>query len=156
MTDREFEEYLARDIERRKWSEGALERVRALQRVQRETAESVKVRDAAQTEREKLVKDAAAKKARFEREAAAALTDLNAVLTAKMQAAEAEVETARRELTAVKAQTVQAREAKALAETQRADAIANFDHEAAKITASIATLRAEERAIKERFAAALK
>jgi chromosome segregation ATPase len=156
MTDREFEEYLARDIERRKWSEGALERVQALQAVKRDTAEAVKVRDAALAERDRLVKDAAAKKARFEREAAAALTDLNAVLTAKMQTAEAELETARRELTAVKAQTVQAREAKAEAVAGHQRALTLARDEMTEIQSRLERLRAEERGFRERLAAALK
>ncbi len=108
MTDSEFSEWLARDVERRKWSEGALERIRALQARERDIDEAIKARDAAFAERDKILKDLETKKKRHERDMQATLADLERITmehASRNQQAKAQAES---ELNWLKAQTVDA------------------------------------------------
>lgn len=155
MTTGQWIEYLNRELEKRKWVEAAKAYAEGLQRDEIARTKAQAERDAALAERDRILKDIAAKQAKYEREMQAALQDLARVTKARAEKADEETAAKQAELRKIVAQTDAAHRARELAEGQRDAFAAEAKRESAAITARMAALRAEEQTIRERLSAAL-
>jgi chromosome segregation ATPase len=156
MSTQQWIEYLQREITKRNWCEQAKAYAEGLQRDELARDKAIAERDTAVTAREAALAEITTAREKFDRERTAALADLARVTQEKVAAAEKALGAKRAELSRLEDQVTQTNEVRRLAQGQLDAFRAEEKRETAAITARLEALRTEERAIKERFAAALK
>lgn len=156
MDTRAFIEFCGREEARLQWYVGAREIAEQMLQFQRDADAARQARDQAYKDRDAAVNDIKTRQARDAKTAAGAIESLQKELARRQTAADQELARTQAELAALRENIERAQAAKAQVVTELARVREATAREGQAITERIESLRAEERSIKERFAAALK